>query len=83
VDFRYPAFPCKTCSFLRDHADLVRDQTVRERLIATLAALLAGVALLLAGIGLYAVLNYSVLSAAARSVSAWRSARRAPAPCAL
>jgi len=41
--------------------DLVRDQTVRERLIAMLAAFFAGVALLLAGIGLYAVLNYSVL----------------------
>ena len=41
--------------------DLVRDQTIRERLIATLAAFFAGVALLLAGIGLYAVLNYSVL----------------------
>jgi predicted permease len=41
--------------------DLVRDQTVRERLIATLAAFFAAVALLLAGIGLYAVLNYSVL----------------------
>jgi predicted permease len=41
--------------------DLVRDQTVRERLIATLASFFAAVALLLAGIGLYAVLNYSVL----------------------
>ncbi len=41
--------------------DLVRDQTVRERLIATLAAFFGAVALLLAGIGLYAVLNYSVL----------------------
>ncbi len=41
--------------------DLVRDQTVRERLIAILAAFFAAVALLLAGIGLYAVLNYSVL----------------------
>jgi putative ABC transport system permease protein len=41
--------------------DLVRDQTVRERLLAMLAAFFAGVALLLAGIGLYAVLNYSVL----------------------
>jgi predicted permease len=40
---------------------LVRDQTVRERLIAMLAAFFAAVALLLAGIGLYAVLNYSVL----------------------
>ena len=41
--------------------ELVRDQTIRERLIATLAAFFAAVALLLAGIGLYAVLNYSVL----------------------
>jgi predicted permease len=41
--------------------ELFRDQTVRERLIATLAAFFAAVALLLAGIGLYAVLNYSVL----------------------
>ncbi|WP_109487707.1 ADOP family duplicated permease [Occallatibacter savannae] len=41
--------------------DLVRDQTVRERLIATLAAFFAAVALLLAGVGLYAVVNYSVL----------------------
>ena len=41
--------------------DLVRDQTIRERLIAMLAAFFALVALLLAGIGLYAVLNYSVL----------------------
>jgi predicted permease len=40
--------------------DLVRDQTVRERLIATIATFFAAVALLLAGIGLYAVLNYSV-----------------------
>jgi ABC-type antimicrobial peptide transport system permease subunit len=41
--------------------DLVREQTVRERLIAMLAAFFAVVALLLSGIGLYAVLNYSVL----------------------
>jgi putative ABC transport system permease protein len=41
--------------------DLVRDQTIRERLIAMLAAFFAAVALLLAGIGIYAVLNYSVL----------------------
>jgi predicted permease len=41
--------------------DLFRDQTVRERLLAMLAAFFAAVALLLAGIGLYAVLNYSVL----------------------
>jgi predicted permease len=41
--------------------DLVRDQTIRERLLAMLAAFFAAVALLLAGIGLYAVLNYSVV----------------------
>jgi predicted permease len=41
--------------------DLVRDQTIRERLIARLAAFFSAVALLLAGIGLYGVLNYSVL----------------------
>lgn len=41
--------------------DLVRDQTIRERLLAMLASFFAAVALLLAGIGLYAVLNYSVL----------------------
>jgi predicted permease len=41
--------------------DLVRDQTVRERLLAMLAAFFAVVSLLLAGVGLYAVLNYSVL----------------------
>jgi len=41
--------------------DVVRDQTIRERLIAMLAAFFAAVALLLAGIGLYGVLNYSVL----------------------
>jgi predicted permease len=41
--------------------DLLRDQTIRERLVALLAAFFAAVALLLAGIGIYAVLNYSVL----------------------
>lgn len=41
--------------------DVVRDQTIRERLIAMLAAFFAVVALLLADIGLYAVLNYSVV----------------------
>ena len=41
--------------------DLFRNQTIRERLIAMLAAFFAAVALLLAGVGLYAVLNYSVL----------------------
>src|SRR5581483_6481022 len=41
--------------------DLLRDQTIRERLIALLAAFFAAIALLLAGIWLYAVLNYSIL----------------------
>jgi predicted permease len=41
--------------------DLLRDQTIRERLLAMLAGFFAVVTLLLAGIGLYGVLNYSVL----------------------
>lgn len=36
-------------------------QTVRERLLATLATFFAVVSLLLAGVGLYGVLHYSVL----------------------
>jgi predicted permease len=48
-------------SNVRTQLDLFHDQTIRERLIATLAAFFAAVALLLAGIGLYAILNYSVL----------------------
>ena len=47
-------------SNITTQADLVRDQTIRERLVAMLAVFFAAVALLLAGIGLYAVLNYSV-----------------------
>lgn len=41
--------------------ELFQNQTIRERLLATLAGFFAGVSLLLAGIGLYAVLNYAVL----------------------
>jgi predicted lysophospholipase L1 biosynthesis ABC-type transport system permease subunit len=48
-------------SNIRTQADLVRAQTVRERLVAMLALFFAGVALLLAGIGLYGVLDYGVL----------------------
>jgi ABC-type lipoprotein release transport system permease subunit len=48
-------------SNIRTQPELIRAQTVRERLLAMLALFFAGVALLLAGIGLYGVLDYSVL----------------------
>jgi putative ABC transport system permease protein len=47
-------------SDLRTQSGLVRAQTVRERLLAMLAAFFSFVALLLAAIGLYGVLGYSV-----------------------
>src|ERR1700733_7741082 len=47
-------------SDLRTQSDLVRAQTVRERLLAMLAAFFSFVALLLAAIGLYGVLSYSL-----------------------
>ncbi len=47
-------------SNIRTQAELVRAQTVRERLLAMLALFFAAVALLLAGVGLYGVLDYSV-----------------------
>jgi len=47
-------------SDLRTQSGLVRAQTVRERLLAMLAAFFSFVALLLAAIGLYGVLRYSV-----------------------
>jgi len=48
-------------SDLRTQQALVDAQTVRERLLAMLAAFFAAVAVLLAAIGLYGVLDYSVL----------------------
>ena len=48
-------------SSIGTQSDLVRSQTLRERMLATLAVFFAGVALLLAGIGLCGVLDYSVL----------------------
>jgi putative ABC transport system permease protein len=41
--------------------ELIRAQTIREWLLATLALFFAVVALVLAGVGLYGVLDYSVL----------------------
>jgi len=55
------ASPDCRVSNIRAQAELVRAQTLRERLLAMLALFFAGVALLLAGIGLYGVLDYSVL----------------------
>ena len=48
-------------SNIRTQAELVRAQTLRERLLAMLGVFFAGVALLLAAIGLFGVLDYSVL----------------------
>jgi predicted lysophospholipase L1 biosynthesis ABC-type transport system permease subunit len=45
---------------IRTQQELDQAQTVRERLLATLAFFFGAVALLLAGVGLYGVLNYSL-----------------------
>jgi predicted permease len=48
-------------SRIRTQLEINQSQTVRERLLATLALFFAIVALLLAGVGLYGVLHYSVV----------------------
>jgi putative ABC transport system permease protein len=47
-------------SDLRTQSDLVRAQSIRERLLAMLAGFFSFIAVLLAAIGLYGVLSYSV-----------------------
>ena len=53
--------PAYRVSNVQTQQELVDNQTIRERLLASLALFFASVALLLAAIGLYGVLNYSVL----------------------
>ena len=48
-------------SNVQTQQEINQAQTVRERLLATLAFFFGAVALLLAGVGLYGVLNYSLL----------------------
>jgi predicted permease len=48
-------------SNIRTQAELVRAQTIRERMLAMLSLFFAVVALVLAGVGLYGVLDYAVL----------------------
>jgi len=48
-------------SRIRTQQEINDAQTVRERLLATLALFFAGVAVLLAGVGLFGVLHYSVI----------------------
>jgi predicted permease len=55
------AHPELRVSNIRTQQEINDAQTIRERLLATIALFFAGVAMLLAGIGLYGVLDYSVL----------------------
>lgn len=48
-------------SNINTQAELVRNHTIRERLLATLSLFFAVVALILAAVGLYGVLNHAVL----------------------
>jgi putative ABC transport system permease protein len=49
-------------SNVRTQSELVHNQTIRERLLATLSSFFAAVALILAGVGLYGVMHYAVLT---------------------
>lgn len=55
------ALPEFRVSNIRTQEELVRGQTIRERMLAMLSLFFAAVALLLAGVGLYGVLDYSVV----------------------
>ena len=48
-------------SNIRTQVQIVEANTVRERLVATLALFFAGIALLLSAVGLYGVLHYTVM----------------------
>jgi hypothetical protein len=55
------AHPEFRVSNIRTQDELVRAQTIRERMLAMLSLFFAIVALVLAGVGLYGVLDYAVL----------------------